>query len=210
MSWISMTKKVKKHICFHYLLRKIQTCALILLELDMFLKKYWTKSKINMWGFYLYRFHRIYALRKNFVTLYQFIFSKWLWKEWQKMYKYFKDKYVKSQFRLKKKIDEIWNYLLEKIKHNLMSKILKRHVSIYHVEHLLILASIIISYVSISAFASLVCVPECITSSAVGIKICAITVWIKKCNSIIKKKKEKHDKIVLLRKDKLNTIGLNF
>ena len=43
-----------------------------------------------------------------------------------------------------------------------------------------------------------------ITGSAVGIKICAITARIKKYNSIIKKKKKKHDKIVLLGRDKLS------
>ena len=59
---------------------------------------------------------------------------------------------------------------------------------------------------SISALTSLVCVPVGILSSAVGIKICAINVAIKNFKSIIKKKKKKHDKIVLLRKDKLNTI----
>ena len=55
-------------------------------------------------------------------------------------------------------------------------------------------------------FASFVCVPVGITSSAVGIKICAITSGIKRYKSVIKKKKKKHDKIVLLGKDKLNTI----
>ena len=50
--------------------------------------------------------------------------------------------------------------------------------------------------------------PVGITSSAVRIKICAITAWIKKDKSIIKKKKKKHDKIVLLGKDKLNTIEI--
>ena len=45
-----------------------------------------------------------------------------------------------------------------------------------------------------------------ITSSAVEIKTCAITAGIKRYKSIIKKKKKKHDKIVLLGKDKLNTI----
>ena len=44
------------------------------------------------------------------------------------------------------------------------------------------------------------------TSSAVGIKIFAITAGVKYYKSIIKKKKKKHDKIVLLGKDKLNTI----
>ena len=69
-----------------------------------------------------------------------------------------------------------------------------------------VLVSTVTGCVSISAFASLVCVPFGITSSAVGLKICAITAGIKKYKSIIKKKKKKHDKAVLLGKDKLNTI----
>ena len=72
---------------------------------------------------------------------------------------------------------------------------------------MLILASkLSIGCVSISAFASLVSVPVSIKSSAVGIKICAITAGIKKCKSIIKKNKKNHEKIVLLGKDTLNTI----
>ena len=71
---------------------------------------------------------------------------------------------------------------------------------------MLILVSIVTGYVSISAFASLVCVHVGITSSAVGIKIYAITAGIKKYKSILKKKKKKHDKIVLFGKNKLNTI----
>ena len=54
-------------------------------------------------------------------------------------------------------------------------------------------------------FVSLVCVPIGITSSTVGLKLCAITAGIKKYKSIIKKKNKKHDKIVLLGKGKLNT-----
>ena len=50
--------------------------------------------------------------------------------------------------------------------------------------------------VSIAAFASLVCVPVGITSSVIEIQISASTAGIKK----------EHDKIVLLGKDKLNTI----
>ena len=69
---------------------------------------------------------------------------------------------------------------------------------------MLILVSIVTSFVSISAFASLVCVPVGITSSAAGTNIVRVTAGIKKCKSIIKKKK--HDKILLLGKDKLNTI----
>ena len=75
-----------------------------------------------------------------------------------------------------------------------------------HVEYLLILSSKITDCVSVSAFALLVCVRVSIMSSAVKIKICAITARIKKIKSIIKKKMKKHDKIVFLGKDKLNTI----
>ena len=49
-------------------------------------------------------------------------------------------------------------------------------------------------------------IPIGITSSAIGLKICAIAAGIKKYKSIIKKKKKKHDKIVLLAKSKLNSI----
>ena len=59
---------------------------------------------------------------------------------------------------------------------------------------MLILVSTVTDCVSISALASLVCVPVGITSSAVGIKICAITAGIKNYKSIIKKKNKKHDK----------------
>ena len=59
---------------------------------------------------------------------------------------------------------------------------------------------------SIFAFASIVGVPVGITSSATGLKMRVITAAIKKYNSIIKKKRKKHDKIVLLPKSKLNNI----
>ena len=67
---------------------------------------------------------------------------------------------------------------------------------------MLILASTITGCVSVSAFASSVDIPVAITSSAVGINICAITAGIKKYKSMIKNKKKKHDKIVLLGKEK--------
>ena len=74
--------------------------------------------------------------------------------------------------------------------------------------------STITGCISISALASLVCPPVSITGSAVGTKMqwnhckcSAITAGMKKCNSIIKKKK-KYDKIALLEKDKLNTIEI--
>ena len=51
---------------------------------------------------------------------------------------------------------------------------------LHYVEQLVILALTVTSCVSISAFALLACVPVGVTSSAVGIKICAITKGIKK------------------------------
>ena len=107
------------------------------------------------------------------------------------------------EFRLGK-INETRNYLLEEIKLNDLTREKYKKTCKYlnYVKHLLIIVSIVIGFVSISAFASLVCVPVGLTNSAVGIKICAITTAIKKYKSIIKKKKKKHDKIVLLGKDK--------
>ena len=55
---------------------------------------------------------------------------------------------------------------------------------------MVVLSSAIFASISISAFASLVCVPVGITSSAVGIEICAMSVEIKNYKSVIKKKKK--------------------
>ena len=75
-----------------------------------------------------------------------------------------------------------------------------------YIEHFLILASTITGCIPISAFASLLGIPIGRTTSAIGLKICAITAALKNYKSIIKKKKKKHDKIVLLPKSKLNSI----
>ena len=48
-------------------------------------------------------------------------------------------------------------------------------------------------------------IPIEITSSSIGLKLCAIAEVIKKYKSVIKKKKKKHDKIALLAKLKLNS-----
>ena len=70
-----------------------------------------------------------------------------------------------------------------------------------YIEHFLILASS-----SISGFTSLIGIPRAIASFAIGLKICTIAAGIKKHESIIKKKKKKHDKILVLAKSKLNSI----
>ena len=112
-----------------------------------------------------------------------------------------------QEFRLKN-IDEIRNYLIEEINQNeLMSK---KHKNVYrtlnYIEHFLILISTVNGCVSISAFASLVGIPIGITSSAIGLKLCVITIGIKNFKSIIKKKKKNHDKILSLAKSKLHSL----
>ena len=76
------------------------------------------------------------------------------------------------------------NYLTEKIKQNeLVSKKHKKSCStLNYLEHLLILASTVTWYVSISPFASLVGIPVSIASSAMGLKICLIISGIKILN----------------------------
>ena len=122
-----------------------------------------------------------------------------------KIYNYFKN--ISQEFRFKN-IDKTRDYFLEEIKQNeLMSRKHKKVcITLNYIEHFLILASTITGCISISAFVSLLGIPIGITNSAIGLKICAITVGIKKFKSIIKKKKKKHDKIVLLAKSKLNSI----
>ena len=97
------------------------------------------------------------------------------------------------------KIDEIRNYILEEIKQNeLMSrKHEKVCVTLNYIEKFLILASAVTGCISLSAFSSLLGILIGITSSAIGLKMCAIAAGIKKYKSIIKKKRKKHEKKVL-------------
>ena len=75
-----------------------------------------------------------------------------------------------------------------------------------YVERKLILASRVTDSLSISAFSLLVAILVGIMSFSVKIKIRAITAGFEKYKLIIKKKKKKYDKIMLLRKDKLDSI----
>ena len=76
---------------------------------------------------------------------------------------------------------------------------------LHFVKHVLILVWAITGCVLISAFSSLLAIHVGVTSSAVRMKIFAVTTGIKNYKSIINKKR-KHDEIVLLGNDKLNTI----
>ena len=112
-----------------------------------------------------------------------------------------------AEFRFKK-IGEKINYRLDEINYNdLMSEKYKKACKyLNYVKQLVVLVSTVAGCVSVSVFPSLIPLPVFITSSAVAVKICAINAGIKNYKSIIKKKKKKHDKIVLVAKDKLNTV----
>ena len=69
-----------------------------------------------------------------------------------------------------------------------------------YIDNVLVVISTINRCASISAFASLISIPLEISSPAIGLKIYAITAGIKKYKPTIKKKKKKHDKIVLITK----------
>ena len=108
-------------------------------------------------------------------------------KNGQKIYSTVKTNMVKENgsldFRLKK-INETRNYLLDEIKHDDLKSEKHKNMcrTLNYFEHFL---------ASISAFALLIGVSVGIASSAVGLKICAITEGIKKFKSIIKKKRKK-------------------
>ena len=116
---------------------------------------------------------------------------------------------INQEFRLKK-IDEIRNYLIEEINQNkLMSKKHRKVCRVLNdIDHSHIVISTVTRCVSISVFASLVGSHIGITSSAIGLKVCVITAEIKRYKLMIKKKKKKHDKMVLFAKSKLNSIAV--
>ena len=114
------------------------------------------------------------------------------------------DQNICQEFRLNN-IDETRNYLIEEINRSeSRSKKHKKCATLNYIEQFLILASTLTGYVSISTFAYLIGIPIGITSSAIELKVCAITAGIKKYELIIKKKKD--NGIVSLAKSKLNRI----
>ena len=88
---------------------------------------------------------------------------------------------VSQEFRLKN-VDETRNYLFEEINRNEL--ISKKHrnfcMTLNCTEYFLILSSTITGCISISSFSSLVGILMGITSSAIRLKICVISVGIKK------------------------------
>ena len=87
-----------------------------------------------------------------------------------------------SQEFMSKNVDQRRYYCIEEINRNeLISKNHKKVcTTLNYIETFPILGSAITGCVSISVFASLVVIPIGIISSAIGLKICAITAAIKK------------------------------
>ena len=114
---------------------------------------------------------------------------------------------ISQEFRLKNKAKTQKKFITEINQNELMSNKHKKSCTVLnYIEHLLILASAVTGWVSISAFALLVGISIGITVSVAGLKICAITAGIKKYKSKINKTERKHGKIVLLTKAKLSSI----
>ena len=98
---------------------------------------------------------------------------------------------ISQEVRLKN-IDKTSNYFLKKIEQNklISRKYKKVCTTVNYIKHILILASTITWCISISAFAPLPGIPIWRSSSAIGLKICAITAGIKNYKSIIKKREK--------------------
>ena len=111
------------------------------------------------------------------------------------IHKYFKDKYVKRKLKpwlQTNEIDETRTYLPAEIKHNdLMSEQHRKVCRILNCfETISFFVFAIFGIVLMSLFDSLVRVLAGITSFAVGLKNCALTVGTKKHRPIIKKNRK--------------------
>ena len=97
---------------------------------------------------------------------------------------------ISQKFSLRN-MDRTRNYFLEEIEQNeLMSTKHKKFCAApNYIEHFLILAPTTTVCTLIFTFTSLTGILIGITSSAIGLKICAVTAGIKKYKSIIKKKR---------------------
>ena len=101
-----------------------------------------------------------------------------------KIYNYFKNmvvKHISQEFRWKN-IDETKKFLLEEIDQNELTRRKHKNVctTLNYFQPFLILAFAITGCISVSAFTSLLDIPIEITSSAIGLKICAVTSGTKK------------------------------
>ena len=113
----------------------------------------------------------------------------------------------KTEFRLSK-IMGIENYFYQEInQQKSYSKKLNKYVTIFdYIDKILIILSVTSSGISIISFASAIGVPAGIASACFTLIFSITTGIIKKLLNITRKKKKRHDKILVLAKSKLNSI----
>ena len=112
-----------------------------------------------------------------------------------------------QQFRLNK-ITEIEDYFIAEIKEReLMSKKLRKYISFFdYLDKSLTVLSVTRVSLSIASFATVIGVPIGIASASLGLTFSLCTGLVKKLLKATRKKKKKHNKIVMLARSKLNNI----
>ena len=114
-----------------------------------------------------------------------------------------------TKFRLDE-ISKIENYFIKEIsQRKSCSKKLSKHVAVFdYTDQVLIVLSATSGGVSIILFTSIVEAPVGITSAGLTLFFYLTIGIVKKLMNITRKKKKKHDKILMLAKSKLNSIEI--
>ena len=112
-----------------------------------------------------------------------------------------------QQFRLDK-INEIKYYFIAEItERELMSKNLSMYIASFeYLDKSLIVLSVATGSISIASFATAIGVPVGIMSASCSLAFSITTRFVKKFLKTIRNKKEKHSRIVMLARSKLNSI----
>ena len=112
-----------------------------------------------------------------------------------------------QQFRINK-INEIKEYLIAEIKEReLISKRLSKYIAFFDFfdKSLTVLSATTVS-ISIASFATVIKTPVGIASASLSLAFSLSTALVKKLLKTARKKKKKHNKIVMLARSKLNSI----
>ena len=112
-----------------------------------------------------------------------------------------------QQFRLNK-ISEIEDNFITEIKEReLMSKKLSKYISFFdYFDKSLIVLSVTSGSISIASFATVIGIPIGITSASLSLAFSLCTGLVKKLLKATRNKKKKHNKIVVLARNRLNRI----